>query len=78
MGTRRMENGVAKEYVWQSHPQIRKRIENFGKGLIELGLKRQQALGIYAVNKPEWVSLIFFLMYSFTYLPPFFLYKDNG
>ncbi|KAI7887248.1 uncharacterized protein EV154DRAFT_520724 [Mucor mucedo] len=54
MGTRRMENGVAKEYVWQSHPEVRKRIENYGKGLIELGLKRQQALGVYAVNRPEW------------------------
>lgn len=71
-----MENGVAKEYVWQSHPQIRKRIENFGKGLIELGLKRQQALGIYAVNKPEWVSLIFFFFFDVFYcLPPFFFIK---
>ncbi|KAL9553112.1 hypothetical protein MBANPS3_003455 [Mucor bainieri] len=54
MGTRRIENGVAKEYVWQSHPEIYKRIENYGKGLIQLGLKRQQAVGVYAVNRPEW------------------------
>ena len=32
MGTRRIEDGVAKEYVWQSHPEVRKRIENVGKG----------------------------------------------
>jgi long-chain acyl-CoA synthetase len=57
MGTRRIENGVAKEYVWQSHPQVRKRIENYGKGLIQLGLKRQQSIGIYAVNRPEWVTI---------------------
>lgn len=56
MGTRRIENGVAKEYVWQSHPQVRKRIENYGKGLIQLGLKRQQAIGVYSVNRPEWVN----------------------
>ncbi|KAI9251955.1 hypothetical protein BY458DRAFT_523446 [Sporodiniella umbellata] len=54
MGTRRMEDGVAKEYVWQSHPQVRTRILNFGKGLIELGLKQQRAVGIYSVNRPEW------------------------
>lgn len=56
MGTRRIENGVAKEYVWQSHPEVRQRIENYGKGLIKLGLSRQKALGVYAVNRPEWVS----------------------
>ncbi|CAO3700874.1 unnamed protein product [Rhizopus stolonifer] len=54
MGTRRMENGVAKEYIWQSYPQVRQRIENFGQGLIHLGLKRQECLGVYAINRPEW------------------------
>ncbi|KAG1435673.1 hypothetical protein G6F56_013879 [Rhizopus delemar] len=34
MGTRRMENGVAKEYIWQSYPQVRQRIENFGQVLV--------------------------------------------
>lgn len=58
MGTRRIEDGVAKEYVWQSHPEIYKRIENYGKGLIQLGLKRQQSIGVYAVNRPEWVKYI--------------------
>lgn len=55
LGTRRIENGVAKEYVWQSHPEVYKRIENYGKGLLKLGLSLQQAVGIYAVNRPEWV-----------------------
>ncbi|KAI8379931.1 hypothetical protein EDC96DRAFT_492349 [Choanephora cucurbitarum] len=54
MGTRRIENGVAKEYVWQSHGDVRKRIENYGKGLIQLGLGRQKAVGVYSVNRPEW------------------------
>jgi long-chain acyl-CoA synthetase len=56
MGTRRMENGVAKEYVWQTYPQVRERIENYGRGLVSLGLKRQESLGIYSVNRPEWVK----------------------
>ncbi|KAI8889705.1 acetyl-CoA synthetase-like protein [Backusella circina FSU 941] len=54
MGTRRIEDGVAKEYVWQSHKEVRQRIENYGKGLAQLGLGHQKAIGIYAVNKPEW------------------------
>ncbi|KAI8388623.1 uncharacterized protein BYT42DRAFT_490961 [Radiomyces spectabilis] len=54
LGVRRKENGVAKEYVWESHAEVRKHIENYGKGLVKLGLTRQKALGIYAVNRPEW------------------------
>ncbi|KAI8062703.1 hypothetical protein BC940DRAFT_308158 [Gongronella butleri] len=54
LGTRRIEDGVAKEYVWQSHREVRERIENSGKALLELGLERQQSVGIYAVNRPEW------------------------
>ncbi|KAI9260714.1 hypothetical protein BDA99DRAFT_551965 [Phascolomyces articulosus] len=54
LGTRRIENGVAKEYVWQSHREVRIRIENYAKGLTSLGLQRQKAIGIYSVNKPEW------------------------
>ncbi|CAO3642986.1 unnamed protein product [Cunninghamella echinulata] len=54
LGTRRIENGEVKEYVWESHRQVRARIENFGKGLLKLGLTRQKALGFYAINRAEW------------------------
>ncbi|ORZ21636.1 hypothetical protein BCR42DRAFT_407978 [Absidia repens] len=54
LGVRRIENGEAKEYVWQSHKEVRVRVENFGKGMLKLGLGRQKALGIYAINRPEW------------------------
>ncbi|KAI7879036.1 acetyl-CoA synthetase-like protein [Lichtheimia hyalospora FSU 10163] len=54
LGARRMEEGVAKEYVWQTHKQVRERIDNFAKGLSTLGLKRQKSLGVYSVNRPEW------------------------
>lgn len=54
LGVRRIENGVAYEYVWQSHNQVRLRVENYGRGLVQLGLTRQRALGIYSVNRPEW------------------------
>ncbi|KAL0079755.1 hypothetical protein J3Q64DRAFT_1644956 [Phycomyces blakesleeanus] len=54
LGARRIENGEAKEYVWESHPKVMKRIKNFGKGLVSLGLERQKVIGIYSVNRPEW------------------------
>ncbi|KAI8341217.1 hypothetical protein BC941DRAFT_510427 [Chlamydoabsidia padenii] len=54
LGVRRIENGEAKEYVWQTHNQVLHRVENFGKGMVKLGLGRQEALGIYAINRPEW------------------------
>lgn len=63
MGTRRIdENGVAREYVWQNYPQVHERIENYGKGLLKLGLTNQKAIGVYSVNRPEWVrkKLIYF------------------
>ncbi|KAI9318190.1 hypothetical protein BX666DRAFT_2026598 [Dichotomocladium elegans] len=54
LGTRRIEKGVALEYVWRSHREVRKSIEDFGRGLVSLGLGRQKSLGIYSVNRPEW------------------------
>lgn len=59
LGTRRIDDGVAKEYVWQSHKKVRARIENVAKGLTKLGLGRQQAIGLYSVNTAEWVSTIY-------------------
>ncbi|KAI7866016.1 hypothetical protein BDF14DRAFT_1969621 [Spinellus fusiger] len=54
LGKRRMENGVPKEYVWESHTVVKKRIENFGKGLVHIGLGRQKVIGVYSINRPEW------------------------
>lgn len=57
LGTRRVdEQGVAHEYVWSSHNEIRHRIESYGRGLVRLGLGRQEALGVYSVNRAEWVK----------------------
>jgi long-subunit acyl-CoA synthetase (AMP-forming) len=58
LGVRRVENGEPKEYVWESHNTVRRRVENYAKGLKKLGLGRQEALGVYGVNRPEWVMKI--------------------
>jgi long-subunit acyl-CoA synthetase (AMP-forming) len=57
LGSRRMENGVPKEYQWETHFQLKPQIEDFGKGLVSLGLERQNSLGIYSINRREWVML---------------------
>lgn len=56
LGTRRINDGVAYEYVWRSHKQVRQSIESYGRGLVSLGLGRQKAIGVYSINRPEWVS----------------------
>ncbi|KAI7897488.1 uncharacterized protein BX663DRAFT_444996 [Cokeromyces recurvatus] len=54
LGTRRIEDGVYKEYEWETHRQVKDHIENFGKGLLRLGLERQNTLGVYSINRREW------------------------
>lgn len=56
LGTRQIEDGVAKEYKWETHREVRNHIENFGKGLKKLGLTRQKAIGVFSINRREWVS----------------------
>jgi long-chain acyl-CoA synthetase len=50
-------DGQAGEYVWQSSNEVKRRIENYAKGLQTLGLGRQESVGVYGVNRPEWVSV---------------------
>lgn len=54
LGTRQIEDGVAKEYKWETHREVRNHIENFGKGLRKLGLTRQKAIGVFSINRREW------------------------
>lgn len=46
------------EYVWQSNNTVKRRVENYAKGLQKLGLGRQESVGVYGVNRPEWVSFL--------------------
>ncbi|KAI8990962.1 hypothetical protein BDF20DRAFT_903877 [Mycotypha africana] len=54
VGIRHKEEDVFKEYRWETYEQVRPHIENFGKGLLKLGLARQQTLGVYSINRREW------------------------
>ncbi|RKP38348.1 hypothetical protein BJ085DRAFT_22103 [Dimargaris cristalligena] len=54
LGIRKMTNGQAGAYEWLSYNQVYTRVKNFGAGLIHLGLKPQDSLGLYSVNRIEW------------------------
>jgi long-chain acyl-CoA synthetase len=56
LGTRRIENGVAKEYVWQTYPEVQTRVNNFGAGLTNLGLATNKPFGFFLINCAEWVN----------------------
>ncbi|XP_049876509.1 long-chain-fatty-acid--CoA ligase 5-like [Pectinophora gossypiella] len=42
-------------YVWQSYKETLLRANNFGSGLISLGLQTNSVLAIYLQNCPEWI-----------------------
>jgi long-subunit acyl-CoA synthetase (AMP-forming) len=64
LGVRPILNGVAQPYEWQSHNAVKRRIENYAKGLQKLGLGRQESLGVYGVNRPEWVSVFYYDLHN--------------
>ncbi|XP_049876508.1 long-chain-fatty-acid--CoA ligase 1-like isoform X2 [Pectinophora gossypiella] len=51
--------GPAKLYVWQSYKETMTRSQNFGSGLLNLGLApgENTLVGIYLKNCPEWVMV---------------------
>jgi long-chain acyl-CoA synthetase len=42
-------------YQWMNYNEALLRAKNFGSGLIELGLRPKNFIGIYSQNRPEWV-----------------------
>lgn len=46
---------VSKTFVWETYSQIAKRRAHFGSGIRNLGIDPGDALGIYSINRPEWL-----------------------
>ncbi|RKP08894.1 hypothetical protein THASP1DRAFT_14984 [Thamnocephalis sphaerospora] len=55
LGRRVVTNGVAGPYVWETYGQVLKRIEALGSGLAKLGTNERDRVGLFSVNRPEWV-----------------------
>lgn len=55
LGHRPIVNGVPQGYEWQTYDKVKERVTAFGAGLSHLGLAPTGKLGIFAINRPEWV-----------------------
>jgi long-chain acyl-CoA synthetase len=53
------ENGEMGEYQWISYQEFYQRCLAFGRGMLELGLKRGDHVGIYSVNSIWWELINF-------------------
>jgi long-chain acyl-CoA synthetase len=43
------------EYEWKTYEECHKDVLTFASGLVELGVKRGANVGIYSINRPEWL-----------------------
>ncbi|KAJ3338251.1 hypothetical protein HDU91_001274 [Kappamyces sp. JEL0680] len=55
LGHRPIVKGVAQPYVWQSYNQVYARIKNLGSALINRGYSPEENVGLFSINRPEWV-----------------------
>lgn len=52
------EQGKAGPYHWLTYAQVRERVDNFASGLVNMfQLPEKANVGIYSINRVEWVHL---------------------
>lgn len=51
------EQGKAGPYQWLTYSQVKERVDNFASGLAMLQIPEKANIGIYSINRVEWVSL---------------------
>jgi len=56
LGTRKKEGEKVGDYQWETYSQIDQRRKNLGAGILNLtGLKFDEPVGIYSINRAEWI-----------------------
>ncbi|KAI8919305.1 hypothetical protein DFJ77DRAFT_487409 [Powellomyces hirtus] len=55
LGHRPINDGVAGAYVWQSYNEVYTRVKNLGSAFAKRGLKADSMVGLFSINRPEWV-----------------------
>ncbi|KAI9102624.1 hypothetical protein DFS34DRAFT_609930 [Phlyctochytrium arcticum] len=55
LGSRPLTNGVPGPYVWQTYNEIHKRVKNLAAGFAIRGLTPESAVGLFSINRPEWI-----------------------
>ena len=48
-------DGTIGPYSWLTYKQISERVNKLSNGLVELGAKQKDRIGLYSINRPEWV-----------------------
>lgn len=46
---------VGNEFQWETYNEVKNRVINIGSALSHHGIQQNDNLGLYAVNRPEWV-----------------------
>eukprot|EP00892_Ulva_mutabilis_P009905 jgi/Ulvmu1/7287/UM035_0075.1 len=55
LGWRPVQNGQAQDYSFMSYGEVHKTVSSVGSALKAVGVQRGSAVGVYAVNSPEWM-----------------------
>lgn len=42
-------------YKWLTYDDVDRKIQNFGSGLVNLGLMKHSKVGIFSENRPKWI-----------------------
>jgi long-chain acyl-CoA synthetase len=55
LGYRPITNGVAGPFKWISYNETLKRVTNVGSALVKRGYAQETNIGLFSINRPEWV-----------------------
>jgi long-chain acyl-CoA synthetase len=51
-----LANGSRGDYVWETYGQIAPQVDRIGSALAKLGLNANDTVGIFSINRPEWMK----------------------
>lgn len=55
MGKRTVVDGQVGPYVWTSYKETKNRAQNLGYFFAQQSFKEHECIGLYAVNRQEWI-----------------------
>jgi long-chain acyl-CoA synthetase len=55
LGTRKKLGEKVGDYEFVTYEQVRERRNNLASGFINLGFKTDEPIGLYSINRPEWI-----------------------
>ena len=55
LGTRVCTDGTIGEYKWMTYGEVGTERTAIGSGLVYHGIPRGACIGLYLINKPEWI-----------------------